>query len=204
MEAKHESDTAPASERRARDLRETASDLQREADMIAEGGGVLQPAIPTSRTTFEPSAKSRAANHPTAKAQRSSTRSRLRQRWEASLAEFSTRQLERIARMSSPRTRLQLVSERVKLTMNQAALAIELLEDFRSGKYREISWASVAALVGMVAYLINPNDVIPDVLPILGQIDDAVVVQLGVLVLRKDLRRYCEFKGYSRSEYFAA
>ncbi len=178
--------------------------------MIAEGGGVLQPAIPTSRTTFEPPAKSTAAKSTAAKStaandpERSSTRSRLRQRWEASLAEFSTRQLERIARMSSPRTRLQLVSERVKLTMNQAALAIELLEDFRSGKYREISWASVAALVGMVAYLINPNDVIPDVLPILGQIDDAAVVQLGVLVLRKDLRRYCEFKGYSTSEYFGA
>lgn len=40
-----------------------------------------------------------------------------------------------------------------------------------------------AALVGVGAYLVVPVDVIPDWIPLLGQLDDIVVVALGMRTL---------------------
>ncbi|MCA1697899.1 MAG: DUF1232 domain-containing protein [Actinobacteria bacterium] len=40
-------------------------------------------------------------------------------------------------------------------------------------------------LVGLVAYLLMPLDVVPDFIPVVGQLDDAIVVSL---VLRRLLR----------------
>jgi uncharacterized membrane protein YkvA (DUF1232 family) len=55
---------------------------------------------------------------------------------------------------------------------------------------------------GAVLYAVNPADVVPDALPILGTIDDVAVVALAVRLVQRDLRRYCEHKGYSVDEYF--
>jgi uncharacterized membrane protein YkvA (DUF1232 family) len=44
--------------------------------------------------------------------------------------------------------------------------------------------------------------VVPDVLPVLGSLDDVVLLALAVRVLRNDLREYCRFKGYSEEQFF--
>ncbi len=203
MEAEASSDSIPDSQRRARDLQPTDADRRREADMLAEGGGVLEPAVPVSTPLPKQAANEPPSDASSSKSPKGVLR-KARHRWEAKLRDFSKRQLANISRQSDRQSRLELVADRVRLTANQATLAIELLEDYRTGKYREISWASLAALVAMVAYLVNPADVIPDVLPVLGQLDDAVALQLAVLVLRRDLRRYCEFKGYIAANYFGS
>lgn len=46
-----------------------------------------------------------------------------------------------------------------------------------------------AALVLLVAYLLSPLDIVPDFVPIAGQLDDAVLVALALAYL---LRRYGE------------
>jgi uncharacterized membrane protein YkvA (DUF1232 family) len=41
-------------------------------------------------------------------------------------------------------------------------------------------WYAKAVLAGTVAYLLSPIDLIPDFIPVLGQLDDAVIVPLGL------------------------
>jgi uncharacterized membrane protein YkvA (DUF1232 family) len=110
--------------------------------------------------------------------------------------------LSQLARFTDTRTRHEAVSRRAKRGVNQAMLTLALLEDFRSNKYRDVSWGSAAVLVGSVLYLFNPRDVIPDVIPIVGRLDDTLVMQIASRLLRKDLMRYCEFKGYDPKDYF--
>ena len=43
---------------------------------------------------------------------------------------------------------------------------------------------------------------IPDYVPSLGQLDDLAVVALAMRWMRKDLVKYCEYKGYDPDNYF--
>lgn len=94
--------------------------------------------------------------------------------------------------------------ERMHLVANQTRLMMELVDDFRSGAYRAISWRSLALVVFAILYVANPADVLPDVLAGLGALDDIAVAALVSRVLRDELRAYCEHKGYETAEYFAS
>jgi len=69
-------------------------------------------------------------------------------------------------------------------------LLVELLSDFKSGKYREVPWHTIAAIVAALLYVLNPLDVIPDFIPVVGQIDDAFVLGLCLTLIEKDLNKY--------------
>jgi uncharacterized membrane protein YkvA (DUF1232 family) len=94
------------------------------------------------------------------------------------------------------------IPDRMHLVANQTKLMFELVDDFRAGTYRKIPWRSLATVAGAILYVGSPADVLPDVLVGLGFVDDIAVVAFAAKMVRKDLEAYCEFKGYSRSEYF--
>ena len=102
----------------------------------------------------------------------------------------------------SVRETMGAVPERMQRTAQQARLVLELLDDVRSGAYRELSWYSLPVAAAALLYTINPADVVPDVIPFIGTIDDITLVALAVRLLRNDLRAYCRFKGYPESQYF--
>lgn len=99
---------------------------------------------------------------------------------------------------------LERIPENLHRTANQVALGLELLKDFRAGRYRDIPWGSLAILTGALLYAVNPADVIPDALIGLGALDDAVVIAVALRLLRRDLEAYCAYKGYAWVDYFAS
>jgi uncharacterized membrane protein YkvA (DUF1232 family) len=94
------------------------------------------------------------------------------------------------------------VPTRMRKVAHQTQLALELLDDFRSGHYRDIPWHSAALLSAAVLYVVSPLDVVPDAIPALGQLDEVAVLTVAVRVAEKDLRRYCQFKKRSEADYF--
>jgi uncharacterized membrane protein YkvA (DUF1232 family) len=94
------------------------------------------------------------------------------------------------------------IPERLQRVAQQSRLVLELLDDVRSGTYRELSWYSVPVAAAALLYTVNPADVVPDALPFLGAVDDAALLALAVRLLRHDLRAYCRFKGYPEGQYF--
>ncbi len=69
-----------------------------------------------------------------------------------------------------------------------------LLKDFSSGRYREVPWLTVAAVAAALLYILNPFDVIPDFIPVVGQIDDALVVSVCLYLIEEDLEKYRKWK----------
>ncbi|RKQ60434.1 uncharacterized membrane protein YkvA (DUF1232 family) [Thermovibrio guaymasensis] len=69
-------------------------------------------------------------------------------------------------------------------------LLFELLSDFKGGKYREVPWHTIAATIAALLYVLNPLDVIPDFISVVGQIDDAFVLGLCLTLIEKDLNKY--------------
>lgn len=93
--------------------------------------------------------------------------------------------------------------DRMHMLSKQMSLVIELVDDFRAGVYRQLPWHSLAVAAGALLYAASPADLLPDVLVGLGMLDDIAVAALAVRALRKDLIKYCEFKGYSKGDYFS-
>ena len=91
--------------------------------------------------------------------------------------------------------------KRMHRTANEVGLVLELLGDFKSGAYRALPWHSVFVLAAAVLYSVNPADVIPNAIPLLGTLDDIAVVAFAVRLIERDLRAYCRFKGYREEDY---
>jgi uncharacterized membrane protein YkvA (DUF1232 family) len=73
-------------------------------------------------------------------------------------------------------------------------LLFAVVRDYAKGRYRKIPFWSIAAIVAAFLYVLNPLDLIPDFIPIIGQIDDAAVVAACLLMIRQDLHKYKKWK----------
>jgi uncharacterized membrane protein YkvA (DUF1232 family) len=70
-----------------------------------------------------------------------------------------------------------------------------LLKDWRQGNYRTALWGTIAAAAFALIYVFNPFDIIPDVLPFVGAIDDASVIAACLMLIERDLVKYRAWKG---------
>jgi len=69
-----------------------------------------------------------------------------------------------------------------------------MVQDYVSGKYRTVPFGTIAAIVGAIAYLVSPIDVIPDVIPVFGLLDDAAVLGLCMKFVHSDVEEYRRWK----------
>ena len=82
---------------------------------------------------------------------------------------------------------------------NDLCEIFELLRDRVTGNYKETPWTTIAALTGALIYVLSPLDLIFDFLPVIGFLDDAVVIGLAIKLAQSDLAKYRAWKA-SRKE----
>ena len=73
-------------------------------------------------------------------------------------------------------------------------LLFSLLKDWISKDYREIPLGSVIIILGCLIYLVNPIDIVPDIIPVLGHIDDVFIIGLVLSQVHADLQDYKKWK----------
>ena len=66
----------------------------------------------------------------------------------------------------------------------------QMLKDYHSGAYRDVPWKFIAASGFAIFYLLNPFDVVPDVLPVIGYVDDAAVFGLVLSSFKSEIEKY--------------
>jgi uncharacterized membrane protein YkvA (DUF1232 family) len=69
-----------------------------------------------------------------------------------------------------------------------------LVRDWRAGKYRQALYGTIAAVAFALLYVFNPFDIIPDVLPFIGAVDDAAVIGACLMLVERDLKKYRSWK----------
>lgn len=104
---------------------------------------------------------------------------------------------KRINRKSS-----KVDSNRFGKFIKQMKLAMSLIKDFRNKSYTDIPWRSIAFITAAVLYFMNPFDVVPDMLPVFGFGDDAMLFAALFKSIQTDLEKYGEWKGINTKDIF--
>ena len=73
-------------------------------------------------------------------------------------------------------------------------LFTSLIKDYYKGNYRDIPYKTISAGVVGLLYTLNPIDIIPDFIPFIGHIDDALVLTFCLKLIEKDLQKYQTWK----------
>jgi len=82
---------------------------------------------------------------------------------------------------------------RVFSAANTARLATYLIALWKLFKHPDSPRAAKWVAIGVLAYAVSPIDLIPDFIPLLGQLDDLVLIPLGIaLVVRLTPRPHWE------------
>ena len=78
--------------------------------------------------------------------------------------------------------------------IDDGKLLISAVRDYWTGKYRKWPWGAMAAVVFTLIYVLDPFDLVPDVLPIIGEVDDAAVVAACLFLVERDLLAYKKWR----------
>ncbi len=73
-------------------------------------------------------------------------------------------------------------------------LFMSLAKDYYQGNYRKVPYKTISAVAVGLVYILNPIDLIPDFIPVIGYIDDALVIAFCLKMVEKDLKKYQEWK----------
>ena len=73
-------------------------------------------------------------------------------------------------------------------------LLIAIVKDYRNKSYRQVPYGAIASIVFTLIYVLNPFDLVPDVLPVIGQVDDVAVLGACLILVEQDLHKYKDWK----------
>ena len=71
---------------------------------------------------------------------------------------------------------------------------ISLVRSYTKKEYTEIPIGTIIAIVSALIYFVSPVDLIPDVIPVAGHLDDAAVVGACLALVKSDLDDYKEWR----------
>lgn len=92
--------------------------------------------------------------------------------------------------ISAKRSKVFSLLEKIGEKASDIKLLWSLMMDYKNGKYKEVPWKLISAIVFAFVYLVSPLDVIPDVIPVLGLTDDASVFGLVIAGFASDIEKY--------------
>lgn len=82
----------------------------------------------------------------------------------------------------------------LKKYLELGRVLLGMVKDVKNGTYKNVPWFTIATIVMVLLYVLNPMDLVPDFIPGFGYLDDATILTLGVGWIESDLHRYLDWK----------
>ena len=71
---------------------------------------------------------------------------------------------------------------------------VQLVKDWKDKKYSGVSKTTIVTIALCFVYFVSPVDIVPDVMPVAGLLDDVLVLKITLGQIGADLNRYREWK----------
>jgi uncharacterized membrane protein YkvA (DUF1232 family) len=71
---------------------------------------------------------------------------------------------------------------------------LRLLTAWAHGRYKIVPWRTLLFALAGILYFLDPLDLIPDPIPLVGYLDDAGVLALVVKAIHKDIDRFLDWE----------
>ncbi|MFN8296438.1 MAG: YkvA family protein [Chitinophagales bacterium] len=75
-------------------------------------------------------------------------------------------------------------------TQDSIIALTRMVRSWAKGDYKNISTKSIIAVVAALIYFVNPLDLIPDFIPVIGQIDDILIIGYLIKTVNKEIERF--------------
>ena len=75
-----------------------------------------------------------------------------------------------------------------------AASMASMVKSYVNKEYTEIPLGTILAAISAIAYLVSPIDIIADVIPVIGYVDDIAVIGACLKLIESDLNDYIEWR----------
>jgi uncharacterized membrane protein YkvA (DUF1232 family) len=82
-----------------------------------------------------------------------------------------------LARLSKKMTSVSWSKESFAVAKEKLSIFSRMASAYVSGKYRSVPWKTIMTILAAIIYFVNPLDLIPDFVPLMGLTDD-----FGVLI----------------------
>lgn len=88
----------------------------------------------------------------------------------------------------------------LKKVWSDLTALFRLIRAYISGRYRDVPWQTIILALAAVIYFVNPFDLIPDLIPFFGYIDDSSVIGFVIYSISKDFKKFLEWEKNSHNE----
>ncbi|MGV3762660.1 YkvA family protein [Parapedobacter sp.] len=83
-------------------------------------------------------------------------------------------------------------SEYLEGKVDEFRLLIAMTKDVFAGRYQMNKW-NLSIIAATIAYVISPFDGIPDMIPLMGWVDDVTIITYAVSKLADEIKNYKAF-----------
>ncbi len=117
------------------------------------------------------------------------------------VAEKLSKEQEKIKNiLSEALLKAERQKQRILQFWGDLLLLIQMVRAYFSKEYTRTPWKSIIFALAAIIYFLNPFDMIPDVAPALGFLDDATVIAFVVNAIKEDIEAYKKFLGKNTSK----
>jgi uncharacterized membrane protein YkvA (DUF1232 family) len=82
----------------------------------------------------------------------------------------------------------------LKKVWDDLTTLFRLIRAWVSGKYRDVPWQTIVLAIAAVVYFVNPFDLIPDFIPVIGYLDDATVVGFVIASIGSNIANFRDWE----------
>lgn len=79
-------------------------------------------------------------------------------------------------------------------TLASIPVLASLIKSYVKKEYTDIPIGSILAIISALIYFVSPLDLIPDFIPGLGHVDDALVISVCLKLVESDVQEYIKWR----------